>query len=124
VVCIVLVIVTVAVAGGVTDTGLTEHTGGEVVGCVELTWHSSFTVPENPVAGVTVMVLDEVPPGAIATGSSEVVLKSNSLVPWASAAGTKTRNRASKHGAGTYTNPVQRFRLDADPSNFSMSRFS
>jgi hypothetical protein len=124
VVWIVLVIVTVAVAGGVTDSGLTEHTGVDVVGCVAVTWHSSFTVPANPAAGVTVIVLAEVPPGAIATGSSDVVLKSNSLVPWARAAGTKTRNRASKHDAGTYTNIVQRFRLDADPSNFTMSRFN
>jgi hypothetical protein len=52
------------------------------------------------------------------------VLKSNSLVPWANAAGTKTRNRASKQNAGTYMNLVQRFRLDADPSNFTMSRFN
>jgi hypothetical protein len=120
----VLVIVTVAVAGGVTDAGLTEHTGVDVVGCVAATWHASDTVPENPVAGVTVIVLDVVPPGAIATGSSDVVLKSNSLVPWANAAGTKTRNRASKQNAGTYMNLVQRFRLDAYPSNFTMSRFN
>jgi len=120
----VLVIVTVAVAGGVTGVGLTEHTGVDVVGCVAVTWQSSFTVPANPVAGVTVIVLDEVPPGAIATGSSDVVLKSNSLVPWANAAGTKTRNRANKQNAGTYMNLAQRFRLDADPSNFTMSRFS
>ena len=115
---------TVAVAGGVTDAGLTVHTGVDVVGCVEVTSQASDTGPANPMAGVTLIVLDEVPPGAIATGSSEVVLKSNSLVPWANAAGTKPRTRASKQDAGTYTTLVQRFRLVADPSNFNMSRFN
>ena len=49
-VLVVLLVVTVAVAlaGTVTDAGLTVHTGGSVAACSEVTWQLKLTVPLNP----------------------------------------------------------------------------
>ena len=122
VVWVVLVMVAVAVAGGVTVEGLTVHTGVDVVACVPVTWQLRATVPVKPVAGSTRIEEDDVPPGAIATGSSEVVVNRNSLVPWASTAGASIRHTISN--AGNAASLVQSFTLDGDPSNFTMSRFN
>ena len=51
-----------------TVAGLTVQTGGSVVTCDEVTWQVRSTVPLKPGSVVTVMVEEEVPPGATASG--------------------------------------------------------
>src|SRR5436305_3991076 len=114
--------VAVAVAGGVTAAGLTEQTGVEVVGCVEVIWHPRVTVPLKLFTGSTRIDVAEVPPGTMATGSSVVVLRVNSLVPCARAAGAKTGETTSTNSRAKPLIPVQSFTLGANPFNFTMSR--
>jgi hypothetical protein len=121
VVWVVVVIVAVAVAGGSTDAGLTVQAGGEVVIWFEVTWQLRFTVPLKPPTAPTLILVDDVPPGATACGSSEVVLRVNSEVPWATAAGTKRRHTARRHNAGTPAS--ESFTLNAGSWDFTMRRF-
>ena len=124
VVWMVLVMVAVAVAGGVTVVGLTVHTGVEVVGCVEVIWQPRVTVPLKLFTGSTRIDVAEVPPGAMATGSSAVVVSVNSLVPCSRAAGATARDATRTHNAATAATPFHIFNLDRDPSKkFTMSRF-
>ena len=118
----VLVMVAVAVAGGVTLAGLTVHTGVEVVGCVDVIWHPRVTVPLKLFTGSTVIDVAEVPPGAIATGSSVVVVSKNSLVPCARAAGATTNEKSTTNSRAKPRRPIQSFTLGANPFNFTMSR--
>jgi hypothetical protein len=125
VVCGVLVIVAVAVPEGVTLAGLMVHTGVELVGWLELTWHAKATDPlkPDPEAGSTRIEIDEVPPGAMATGFRDPMVRVNSLVPvWAGAAGTKIES-INRPKAVAPPSLVQKFFLDRDASNFTMSRF-
>src|SRR5438270_9858561 len=114
--------VAVAVAGGVTAAGLSEQTGVEVVGCVEVIWHPRVTVPLKLFTGSTRIEVAELPPGAIATGSSVVVLSVNSLVPCACAAGASTRERTTRNSRAKPLSPMQSFTLGANPFTFTMSR--
>ena len=118
----VLVMVAVAVAGGVTLAGLTVHTGVEVVGCDEVIWQPRVTVPLKPFTGSTVIVVAELPPGAMATGSSVVVLRVNSLVPCANAVGARARERTSTNSSPKPLSANPSFTLGANPFNFTMSR--
>src|SRR5438270_9636746 len=115
--------VAVAVAGGVTAAGLSEQTGVEVVGCVEVIWHPRVTVPLKLFTGSTRIEVAELPPGAIATGSSVVVLSVNSLVPCArAAAGASTKERTTTNSRAKPRSPIQSFTLGANPFNLTMSR--
>ena len=115
--------VALAVADGVAVAGLTVHTGVEVVACVDVTAQPRATVPLNPFTGSTRIEIDEVLPGAMATGSSEDVVRVNSLVPCALAVGASIRSAANRQKPDKAPSPVQNFTLDSDPSNFTMSRF-
>ena len=76
-----MVIVAVALAGAVTEVGLTVHTGGSTVACDDVTWQLKLTVPLNPLTDPTWMVDAEVPPGATASGEKEDACSVNSDVP-------------------------------------------
>ena len=100
------VMVAVALAGTVTDGGLTVHTGVSVVVMVEVTWQLNATEPVNPefTAGSTWIVVEEVPPGAIALGASGEGCSVNSDVPpCAAARGTNTSNTINAHKAAIPT---------------------
>jgi hypothetical protein len=118
----VLVIVAVAVAGGVTVVGLTAHAGVEVVGCVEVIWQPRVTVPLKLFTGSTRIEVAELPPGAMATGSRVVVVSKNSLVPCPCAAGARTRETTSRNGRAKPLSPIPSFTLGANPFHFTMSR--
>ena len=70
VVSLVVVIVTVALAGGVTVVGLTVQTGVDVVVCVDNTSQVRSTVPLKPLTVPIVMFEDDVPPGGTASGEN------------------------------------------------------
>jgi len=65
------VIVAEAFAGGATVDGLTVQTGVSVK-FVGVTWQPRSTVPLKPLSVPTVMLEEEVPPGAIASGENGV----------------------------------------------------
>jgi hypothetical protein len=92
-----VVIVTDALAGGVTVAGLTVHTGGSTVDCAEdVTWQVKSTVPVKPGSVVTEMVVEEVPPGATASGESG---EASRLKFCADAADNSVRQTATRHTA-------------------------
>ena len=66
----VVVTVAVAPAGGVTVVGLTAQAGVDVVAWVDETWQVRATVPLKPLIVPTVMLEEEVPPGATASGEN------------------------------------------------------
>jgi len=101
-----VVMVAVALAGTVTDGGLTVHTGVSVVVIVEVTWQLSATEPVNPefAAASTWIVVEEVPPGAIALGDNGEGCRVNSEVPpWAAARGANASNTINAHRAEIWT---------------------
>lgn len=83
-----------ALAGGVTVDGLTVQTGVSVK-FVGVTWQPRSTVPLKPLSVPTVMLDDEVPPGAIASGENGVACR----VAWADAPDNKVSKAAPKHSA-------------------------
>jgi hypothetical protein len=89
----IVVIVAEAFAGGVTVDGLTVQTGVSVK-FVGVTWQPRSTVPLKPLRVPTVMLEDEVPPGATASGENGVACS----VAWADAADDKV-NKAPRHRA-------------------------
>jgi hypothetical protein len=121
VVCSVVVMVAVAVAGGFTVAGLTVQVGGEVVTWFEVTWQLRATVPPKPPTGPTLMLVDDVPRGGMACGSSEVVFRVNSVVPCAAAAGAKRTDPTSRHNAKMAA--IESFTLNAESWDFTMRRF-
>jgi hypothetical protein len=64
-----VVIVADAMAGGVTEAGLTVQVGVSTVacGCAGVTWQLRSTVPLNPFTVPTVTCADDPPPGATAS---------------------------------------------------------
>lgn len=126
VVSFLLVIVAVAVAGGVTDDGLTVQTGASVTVCVAVTAHPRFTAPAKPFTEPIVKEIEELPPGTIICGLGVAAHRVNSVVPCvhcalAIVAETST---TSKQNAGAAPSRCQSFNLDSDPSGFNMSRLS
>jgi len=71
----VVVIVAVAEDGGVTVVGLTVQAGGEVVVCGDETWQVRSTVPVKPMSAPIVMLDEDVPPGATASGENEAACR-------------------------------------------------
>lgn len=122
-----LVIVAVALAGAVTDDGLTVHTGVSVVVMVDVTWQLKATLPVNPLTDPTWMEVDEVPPGAIALGNSGEGCSVNSLVPpCAAAAGTKPGSataiaRTNTHQTGFAGRASVNLILDSEGLKFAMN---
>jgi len=64
-----------ALAGGATVAGLTVQTGVSVVACDEVTWQVRSTVPLKPLTVPTEMFVDDVPPGATASGDREAACR-------------------------------------------------
>jgi len=116
-----VVIVAVALAGGVTDAGLTVHVGPFVVTSGDVAWQLNATVPLNPPTAPIWRIDDDVPLGAIASGLNAVAVNVNSLVPWAEATGT------TAHAASRLNTAIPKirfvFNLDLDHSDFNMRRF-
>ncbi len=55
---------TVALAGGATEAGLTTHVGKTVIVSFEVAWHERSTVPLNPLSVPTVRLDVASPPGS------------------------------------------------------------
>ena len=117
-----------ALAGGVTVAGLTVHTGGSTVDCADgVTWQVKSTVPVNPGSVVTEIVVDEVPPGATASGESG---EASRLKFCADADDNSVRETATKHSATRLACRARKNRMKlsfdnpgCDDSDFNMSRF-
>jgi len=128
------VIVADALAGGVTVAGLTVQTGGSTGDCVdEVTWQAKSTVPVNPGSVVTEIVVDEVPPGATASGESG---EASRLKFCAEAADDSITQTATRHSVARLARRARKncctaknwMKLsfdnpDCDDSDFHMSRF-
>jgi hypothetical protein len=130
-VVVVLSVVTVAVEipGAVTDEGLTMHTGGLVAACCPVTWQLKLTVTLGlvSVGSPTMISEEETPLGATASGLNDSVVRANSEVPCAIAAGLNTpairQQAASRHSAATPPRPAVDFILDSDCSDLNMNGF-
>jgi len=123
-----VVIVAVAVAGTVTDCGLTVHTGVSVVCCDDVTWQLRLTVPLNPLTDPTWIVEDDVPPGAMASGLNDEACRVNSDVPcWACANETDRQATASAAAIRQADIPARRplidFTLDSNHPDLNMHEF-
>jgi len=91
----VVVTVAVAPAGGVTVVGLTAQAGVDVVVCVDETWHVRATVPLKPLIVPIVMLEEEAPPGATASGENGAACRVKSA--WADADDSSVRNAVIVH---------------------------
>lgn len=136
-----MVMVTAAFAGGVTVFGLTAQMGGDVVVCVDKTWQVRSTVPLKPLTVPTVMLEEDVPPGATAPGENGAACRVKSA--WAEAEESNVRHAAVTHKitSRAWRQRILRFGLDKldfdkmglenldfeiqdfDESDFHMSRF-
>jgi hypothetical protein len=121
-----VVIVTAAFAGGVTVVGLTTQVGGAVVVCVDETWQVRSTVPLKPLTVPTVMLEEDVPPGATASGENGVACRVKSAC--AEAEESKVRNAVAAHKTAIMACRARIFSLgfdnvNFDESDFNMSRF-
>jgi hypothetical protein len=115
------VIVAVAPAGGVTVVGLTAQAGVEVVGCGEETWQVRLTVPVKLLTVPIVMLEEEVPPGATASGENGVACRVKSA--WADVDESKVRTAVIPHKTKIMARPPRIFNWKFDDSDFNMSRF-
>jgi hypothetical protein len=121
----VVVIVADALAGGVTVAGLTAHAGVDVVACVDETWQLRATVPVKPLTTPIVMLEEDVPPGATASGENWAACRVKSA--WAAAAGSSMRKAAIPHNhkaacPARFSNLYFKD-LYFSNSDFNMSRF-
>jgi hypothetical protein len=94
------VIVTEALAGGVTVAGLTAQVGVSVIvcGCAGATWQLKSTVLLNPFTVPTATCADDVPPGATASSDSGPACSVKLCAP---ARDGKARKTANRHKAET-----------------------
>jgi len=117
--------VAVAVAGTVTDAGLTRHVGGSVMELSDgLTWQVKFTVPLKPVVEPIWIFEDAVPLGETASGLNGDACSVNS---WAKATDDRPEASAS-HAAIRHTTRIPPrltadFTLDSDHSDLNMNGF-
>ena len=117
-----VVIVAEALAGGVTVVGLGVQTGGSVViGAVEVTWQARSTVPLNPLTVPTVMLEDDVPPGATASGENGDAWR---VTFWADAGNPKVRRAAHRHRAAMPESGIRRMNLDCNGFDFDTFDFN
>jgi hypothetical protein len=89
------VIVTEALAGGVTVAGLTAQVGVSVIvcGCAGATWQLKSTVLLNPFTVPTATCADDVPPGATASSDSGPACSVKLCAPANDGKARKTANR-------------------------------
>jgi hypothetical protein len=106
------VIVAEALALGVTVDGLTVQTGGSTtVVTVEVTAQARSTVPLKPLIDPTVMVDDEVPPGATASGLNVAACR---VTPWADASIGRASQAANRHTVAMPACRMRRVRGDCE----------
>lgn len=88
-------IVTEALAGGVTVAGLTAQVGVSVIvcGCAGATWQLKSTVLLNPFTVPTATCADDVPPGATASSDSGPACSVKLCAPAHEGKARKTPNR-------------------------------
>lgn len=137
VVPVIVVMVAEALAGGVTLSGLTVHTGASTIvcACAGATWQVRSTLPLKPFTVPTAMFAEDVPPGSTATSDSEGAC---SVKFCAEASAGKARKTASRHNAEMTGRSVRTISLGFEDSNcngsvlnhsdcgnrdFNMSRF-
>lgn len=119
VVVVLLKSVSVALPVGVTVDGLTMHVGVSVVATVAVTPQVKETVPVYPLAAVTSIDDDVVPPGATAFGVNGEICSVNSVVPtWAEAKGASI-SHASKPNTGIVARIILNLK-GLDRSTFTM----
>ena len=88
------------------------------------------TLPLNPFTGLTVMIEEEPPPGATASGSKDVVVSVNSLVPCPRADSVNVEHATNRPNAHTVTvlrrsatlRIVQSFTWESEHWDLNMSR--
>jgi hypothetical protein len=115
-----VVTVAEALALGVTVDGLTVQTGGSTtVVTVDVTTQARSTVPLKPLIAPTVMVDDEVPPGATASGLNGAACR---VTPWADASDGRARQAASRHRVAMPVCRMRWVRGDFDESGFGELR--
>ena len=123
VVSLLVVTVAVAVAGTVTEAGLTRHVGGSVMELSDgLTWQVRFTVPVKPVVDPIWILDDAVPLGDTATGSNEEACRVNSCAN----AGDDERHAsdaAIRHRARIPPRLAADFTLDSNHRDLNMNGF-
>ena len=147
-VCSVVVTVTAAFAGGVTLVGLTAQIGGEVVVWVDVTWHVRSTVPLKPPETPVVMLEEDWPPGATASGENGAACSVKSCAEADESNVSNERNTVMAHKTAMVACPARIFssgfenagfdnlnfdgsdfdslnfdHTDFDESDFNMSRF-
>ena len=120
-----VVIVAVALAGGVTVVGLTAQDGVEVVVCGDETWQVRSTVLLKPLIAPIVILEEDVPPGASASGENGAACRVKSA--WADAEDSNVRNAVMTHKTESVACAARILffcfdGLDCD-SDFNMSRF-
>jgi hypothetical protein len=120
-----VVMVAEALAGGVTVAGLMVQTGGSVGDRFDaVTWQVRSTVPVNPGSVVTEMLMDEVPPGATASGESGEAVRAKF---WAATWEGQASRAGKRHRAAMAARRVRRVKTGfdnsaGDDSDFNMSR--
>jgi hypothetical protein len=127
-VVVVLLVVTVAVAlaGTVTDAGLTAHVGVSVVCCADVTWQLRLTVPLNPLTDPIWMIEEDVPPGATASGLNDAAWRVNSLVPCPTATDAERQQKKAeiitiRQREAVARCPMIDFTLDSNHSALNMN---
>ena len=120
-----VVTVAVALAGTVTDTGLTAHTGMLVVCCEVVTLQLRLIVPLNPLTEPIWSTDDATPPGPTASGSNGFAVSVNSEVPCAAAKEDEKQENAIV-ASTKQTNAVVlgcriSFTLDSNHSDLNMN---
>ena len=116
-----VVTVNAAFAGGETVIGLTAHVGGEFVVWVEETWQVKLTVPLKPLTVPTVMLEEDVPPGATAFGENVAACRVKSA--WAEAEQSNVRNAVVTHKTASAAYPGRIFSLGSDQLDFDNLNF-
>jgi len=113
-----VVIVAEALAGAVSEAGLTVHEGPLVK--IGDTWQLRFTVPMKPLSAPTVMFADDTPVGGTASGDRGSTAK---VKVWADAGDDNVRNAADRQRNAMPAGMVRTWNLDFKGLDFNMSRF-
>ena len=107
-----------ALAGAVTDAGLTVHEGPFVK--IGDTWQPRFTVPMKPLSAPTVMFAEDVPVGGTASGDRGSAAR---VKVWADASDGRVRKAANRQRNAMPAGTVRRWNLDFKGLDFNMSRY-
>src|SRR5580658_8278184 len=117
-----VVIVADAMAGGVTEAGLTVQVGVSTVacGCAGVTWQLRSTVPLNPFTVPTVTCADDPPPGATASSDRGPACR---VKLWADVHDGKPRKAANRHKAEIPANLFRATKNDFEKRDCNQRKF-